>query len=579
VLSLQKLLPYYLSVEPSPTDDRVAVAVVTQDSSEVFVSVLLNEREIFRFAHFGFVTLAWSPDGRGLAFAQDATLIVREVDGALRLCPFDNRIKWLAFDRHQRLWSLSGGRLEARRAQRVVTVIDDVDVAAVDVVVTYVRRGEICTHDGEHEVVLARVPEEALVSLSTSGTHVVAVLSGPMVEDRVDIRIVRFDLASGESVTLLDRRLAFGFNAGPGIAAVVLPGGEVLAAYEDVDCTRVWSLDRNRPITPDGFEVFEVAADATGMRLAVIASDTRTALGASERQLLLGRYIDGQWQFSPSIAGVYERPRWTHTATVEVLCGNAGKWTRRRCDPDAAPISRTSWCKAASGIDYDILSLPGPRHRRAAIVLLPRLHQQFVAGAQAYFFHHLLFSIATELAADGYDVVVLHGPGAIGRGRARREPGSSYMTQLGAAAQDLVRVLRDQGCESVGVLSGSMAAIAALRLAGLESPFSAFAFVAPLFEASIPVTAPLRHRLVNDPAVVSLEVAARELARPSLIVHGARDEVAPLSQVTLVAQHPLVELCLLEDEGHIFTRPASWQRTQAAIFTFFNSTLYGPLAQ
>ena len=222
--------------------------------------------------------------------------------------------------------------------------------------------------------------------------------------------------------------------------------------------------------------------------------------------------------------------------------------------------------------DYDILRLPGPRHRRAAIVLLPRLHQQFVAGAQAYFFHHLLFSIATALAADGYDVVVLHGPGAIGRGRARREPEGSYMVQLGAAARDLVHVLRDEGCQSVGVLAGSMAAIAALRLAGLDSPFSAFAFVAPLFEASIPVTAPLRHLLVDDPAVVSLDVAACELARPVLIVHGARDEVAPFSQVALVARHALVELCLLEDEGHIFTQPASWTRTQAAIHAFFAST-------
>ena len=223
MLSPLVLLPYYLAVEPSPTDDRVAVAVVEQDADEVFVSVVLEEQEIFRFARFGFVSLAWSPNGRQLAFAQDATLILREPGGALQLCTLDDRLQWLKFDRHQRLWSLAGGRLEARCAHRVVAVIDEVEVAAVDAAVAYVRRGEIRVRDGEHERVLALVPEVAQVRLSTSGTHVVAVLGGPMVEERVDVRIVRFDLASGESVTLLDRRLAFGFNAGPGITAIALP--------------------------------------------------------------------------------------------------------------------------------------------------------------------------------------------------------------------------------------------------------------------------------------------------------------------------------------------------------------------
>jgi hypothetical protein len=171
----------------------------------------------------------------------------------------------------------------------------------------------------------------------------------------------------------------------------------------------------------------------------------------------------------------------------------------------------------------------------------------------------------------------LNGPGAIGCGRTRREPEGSYFVQLSAAVRDLARALQAEGCRSVGIMAGSMAAIAALRLAGPGSPLSACAFVAPLFEASIPVVRSLNHHLLEDPAVESFEEAARKMDIPSLVVHGARDEVAPLWQVSYLSKQvrdpTMVELCILEEEGHIFKQMLSWQRTQMAIEEFFSSHL------
>jgi pimeloyl-ACP methyl ester carboxylesterase len=209
------------------------------------------------------------------------------------------------------------------------------------------------------------------------------------------------------------------------------------------------------------------------------------------------------------------------------------------------------------------------------------LHQQFVAGAQSFFFHHLLFSIARTLAMDGYTVVVLNGPGAIGRGRVRREPSGSYFAQLQSALFDLTQSLRDEACGSVGILAGSLAAVAALRLMGRGTPLSACAFVAPLFESSIPATKPLEHHLVSDPLVDSFDEAAMQLNIPMLVIHGACDEVAPLWQVShlckQVRNQTLVELCILEEEGHIFKQTRSWQRAHATIEKFFASHLR-PLA-
>jgi fermentation-respiration switch protein FrsA (DUF1100 family) len=105
------------------------------------------------------------------------------------------------------------------------------------------------------------------------------------------------------------------------------------------------------------------------------------------------------------------------------------------------------------------------------------------------------------------------------------------------------------------------------------------AFVAPLFEASIPVTAPVRHHLLDDPLIQTLDFVAANLSTPVLAVHGARDEVAPLSQIvnfqSRVKNTALMETCIIEDEGHIFKKMRSWQLVQSKIQAFFGSHL-GP---
>src|SRR5205807_8568525 len=132
-------------------------------------------------------------------------------------------------------------------------------------------------------------------------------------------------------------------------------------------------------------------------------------------------------------------------------------------------------------------------------------------------------------------------------------------------------------CGSIGILGGSLAAVAALRLLGLGTPFSACAFVAPLFEASIPVTRPLKHHLVDDPLIESFDEAATKVNVPLLVIHGACDEVAPLWQVTHLCKRVrdarMVESCILKEEGHIFNQMRSWQQTQRAIEKFFGSHL------
>ena len=592
------VLPYFFAVEPAPADARSAFAIAkpVADGSGVGVSIVLEDQtecaEIFRFSRLGFVKIAWSPDGRHVAFSQDSTLMVRDRSGTLQLTSFAEDVRWLGFDRRQRLWCLVGRRLEVRLADGVTTAIGPVDSVAVSDVAAYCRREEaglcVYVHDGDTERRLACLTESlehATADLSMRGNYLIVVLGSTTVGVRARARIVRFDLATSKTDTVLDEHVAFGFNGGPAISAVALSTGGVLAGYETGLCTQVWSVvpgARPRPISPAGFEVFDFALDASENRLAIVASDTRSPEGASQRQLLVAEREGAEWRFAAPVRGVYDMPRWRYDGGLEVLCGDNGRWTRRiRAPREAGPVAHSAWCDnvrvSKGSIEYDVMRLPGPHHRKAGIILLPRFHQQFVAGAQSFFFHHLLFSIARRLGLLGYSVVVLSGPGAIGRGRSRRATSASYVVELRSAIDDVVQSLTAEGCRSLGIFGGSLAAVPALRLLGPGTPFSACAFVAPLLESSIPVTVPVNRYLLDDPAVEPLCEAAAKLAVPVLAVYGARDEVVPPAQIAelrnRVGNAALVEVCVLGDEGHIFKQVESWRRAQRAIETFFASHL------
>jgi alpha-beta hydrolase superfamily lysophospholipase len=592
------ILPFYFAIEPAPTDGRSAFAVATlvAEEDEAGVSVMLEDQneytEIFRFSRLGFVKITWSPCGRFLAFVQNSTLMVRSPSGTLQLYSFSEEVQWLGFDQDQRLWCLLGRRLEARLGDQIEITIDSVECAAVSGAVAYCRREDsalcIYLHDRgstRRLVCLQEFTEQANGELSLHGDYLVAVLRSAAVKGLAQVRILLFDLATGKLETLMDEGVAFGFNGGPAVQAVALKSGEVLAVFEGTTCSQIWLLAPGappKPISPAGFEVFEFTVDAHGGRLAMIASDTRSAIGVSERQLLVAQRAGAEWHFLRPVRGIYQMPRWRQDGRLEILCGDEGRWTRGIYDLNEIGTFKYSNSYEGSrvcrgNIEYDWVKLPGPQHHPAAIILLPRLHQQFVAGAQLFFFHHLLFSIARGLAADGYCVVTLNGPGGIGRGRVRREPPGSYFVELESAIQDLAQTLRDEGCHSIGILAGSLAAVPALRLIGPGTRFSACAFLAPLFEASIPVTNPIRHYLLDDPAVEPLSEATAKVTAPLLVVYGARDEVVPQGQITHLCnrapKHATIKLCVLEHEGHIFKSVRSWRKAQVEIESFFSSHL------
>jgi hypothetical protein len=586
--TLPDALPFYLALEPSPTDERIAVAVVRpgQPKGELGVSLIVADRsselEVFRFSRLAPVCVAWSPSGRRLAFAQGSTLLIRNEDGLLRLGSLSDDVQWLGFDQNEQLWQLAGGTLTVASE---LTSICGVEAVVASGLIAYGRReqGGTCLYrlDGDIGSLLACVPgDHVTVKLSMRGAYLVAALASAHWQEQIAARVVRIHLTTGHVDTMLDRTLPCGFNAGPGLDASVATTGEVYAAFEDAPWTQLWQLGcgtEPKPVTPDGFEVFDFALNPAGNAVGVIASDTRQAKGTFERQLLVGLRTAGKWCFEPPIAGVHDMARWRADGALEILCGSAG-WWRRVVYPDpgeARSHPKPFLCSVTSlsgPVELDLLRLPGSEHRRFGIILLPRLHQQFAAGAQSLFFHHQLFSIARGLGAEGYTVVTFSGPGAIGRGRRRRELSGAYLPALNAALNEIILMLRKSGCTSFGLLAGSLAAVPALRLLGPCSAFSAAAFVAPLLEASIPITTPVRNLLLDDPEFPTFDAAAANLAVPLRIVHGMQDEVAPFSQVLQLCQQAgdpsLVTLHALADEGHIFRSMNAWVDTYSELSSF-----------
>ena len=590
------LLPYFFSTEPSPVHDSSAFAIArpVPKGVEAGISIVLEEAdrctEIFKFSRLGLVKIAWSHCGQLLAFAHDSTLMVRASNGELRLGSLNANVQWLGFDRDQQLWCVNGNRLEMFERGGMQTISESVESVAASTHLSYCRREDeglriysVGKSSGKHSFFLPDMPADSRARLFSSGDYLLAVLQSAVVNRRSRVRIVRLNISTCETHTLLDEELAFGFNGGPSINAAVLETGDVFAAFETGDHTRVCALapgmDGPEPISPEGFEVFDFALNGTGTRVAIIASDINTPDGACERQLLIGRRVDGGgWQFSKPSRGVYEAPRWRFNSGLEILQGSSGRWERTILDADQDFIEgASSPFSCHSGPDYDFFDLPGPRHLNSAVILLPRFHQQFVAGGQSFFFNHLLFSVARGLADIGHCVVVLNGPGSVGRGRLRRELDGSYFCELRGAVSDLIQVLRTRGLQSFGILGGSMAAVPALRFACRGTSIAACAFVSPLFEASIPITEPWARFLRDDPNIESFEATAARAEAGLLVVRGAQDEVVPEGQILRlrngIVRQDLIELCLLQEEGHVFRRAASWYRTQDVIQNFFASRL------
>jgi hypothetical protein len=538
--------------------------------------------EVFRFSRLAPVCLVWSPSGHQLAFAQGSILLLRDTAGTLRSHMLPGAVQWLGFDHHQRLWSLAGDILS--RGPEVA--IPGVDAAIANGPIVFVQREpggtRIYSIDDDAPLLLARVAgDHATVELSSRGDFLVAVLASAARRRQVEALLLRIHIPSGRVDTLLDRTLPCGFNAGPGLDATVTRTGEVWAAFEHGDCTQVWQLLPGAlptPVTSSGLEVGDFVLDRSGDAIAVLVSDIRQTSGSFETALLLGRRTSTGWQFQPAIPGVHDMPRWRADGKMHILCGTSGRWQRATYAAGPPPTPNVLPCRVAplpGRADLDLLRLSGSEHRKFGIILLPRLHQRFLAGAQPSMFHHMLFCIARSLAADGYTVVTMSGPGAIGRGRQRRAIANSYLRAVGACIRDITCHLGNTGCHSFGLLAGSLAGVPALRLLGPQSALSAAAFVVPLFEASIPLTAPVRDILLEDPLMPSLETAAANLQVPLRVVYAANDEVAPTSQIDRLRQHVadsrLVTLHPLRNEGHIFGRMSSWTEARSAISLFFES--------
>lgn len=597
------MLPFYTGLAPSPTDGRSAFGVIrcVPDGVEPGVSVVLEDevlcQEIFRFDHLAPLRLAWNPSGDHLAFAQGTVMIVRDVEGNLHLETLPGNARWIGYDRDDRLWCLSEKTLIAWCGGRLELTIDDVEIASANRGACYVIRQSdglrVYLHDGHRGRSLPWCPdvdEAPTVRFSADGRYLLVAARAGCERDRARAQIALFDLTSEEMHLLFDGVIAVGLSGGPDVDAVPLPNGTALACYETGAFARLWALAPDAeplPISPDGCEVFDFATDPTGTQVAIIASNGEDDSGAFERQLLFGKRVRDAWQMSQPIRGVFDSPCWRGDGRVEVLCGERGRWARRiHGRHDTTEAATPTSCQVASASDgatsWDILRLKGtmPGCRKAGIIFMSRLHQQFTLGVQSFFFHHALIAIAANLANDGYSVVAVNGPGAIGRGRGRREPDQatgSYFAQMKRAIDGVQYQLREEGCLSIGVVAGSLAAVLALRMIGVDTKIAACACVAPLFEASIPPVTPWWPQLFDDPLIHRLEQAAQEVRTPLLVVHGARDESAPIEQVTRVragiGNRTPFDLLLLEDEGHIFKRIESWRRTELAITNFFSTHL------
>ena len=484
-------------------------------------------------------------------------------------------------------WAPDGTRLLAARVDSAAVglryITDPSDPAAAPRAVRYAAAG---TANAEVTLWLTGLDGSRVQARWDTGAFEYLVGAGwdahgpfALVQSR-DQRTVRFlgiDPATGEVTVLTEQRDPCWVQLIPGLPART--GSGALIAHADRSGTRHLTVD-GTAVTPAGLQLRAVLG-VDGEQVLFTASEepTETHLwayrpGAGIRRLSAG-------------PGVHSAVRGGGTLVHVATCGDrpGGRVTVLREGRPAVPVASLVE-RPVLGVHATRLVL-GPRELRAVLYLpswhrpgsrrLPVLADPYGgAGRQQVTAELDWRSLVSQwFAEQGFAVLAADGSGTPGRGPdwEREVHGDIYGPVLDdqvAAVQEAARLHPDLDLGRVGIrgwsFGGSLAAVAVLRRPDV---FHAAVAGAPVTDQRL-YNAHWREKFLGHPGefpqryeACSLVLAAPELTRPLLLIHGlADDNVYPantlrLSSALLAAGRPH-EVLLLPGAGHqAMTSPAT----------------------
>jgi hypothetical protein len=151
---------------------------------------------------------------------------------------------------------------------------------------------------------------------------------------------------------------------------------------------------------------------------------------------------------------------------------------------------------------------------------------------------------------------------------------ATISSEIAIRVRDAIGALRARGCTRVGILGGSIAGYGLLRNLDVVNGCSALMLLSPVHFMNQTTAARLgcdRGDTITD-AALELATRATRLSTPIAIVHGIQDELSPAyySSVFMSAVGDSVPKLHVpvEDEGHVFSSFASWQRVVDVFLAF-----------
>jgi hypothetical protein len=331
------------------------------------------------------------------------------------------------------------------------------------------------------------------------------------------------------------------------------------------------------PISPGNLEVRDFDYSSPTDAVALVGSPMDVG-GEAESWLAVGSLGVWRAQGFHIARGVHSRPRWGTRGTRLYWLKSRGGWSaeavsaKARDLPSLPPAPSTVRATRVAGRTLVELGSSGAT---AAILLVQGPHRQFLKGAQNLLFHQTIAVFLARLCGARCRLLVLNGRGSTGAGRRRRELTEPWP---GAVADDLlalVETLRASGVERIGAVSVSLGSVALMELLARTALNSAV-MIAPVFDRN--AVPPRWAHLVGPDFEHRMIDIAGDLQVPLLTIQGVRDEVSPVTATSrVVAAVPEETPCTyetLEEEGHIFVRPQSWQQAFDAISFFLERRLF-----
>lgn len=553
---------------------------------------------MFRSERLEPVKFCWGSDDTRCAWAQGTVYGQSGPDVSFTDTSTRHRIDGLGFDKHESLWTLSGGVLSAvgqggaphsYSARNVVAVSYKPELVAV----TRTELGlsiEVPAHSIAHPWPFSGNHDSPTVKLCPNGRRAFVSAESHGDGGTTELALSEIDLGTG-TTRLVFQGTFFRYVGSGGVSWDIASESEllVLGTTPDSDHNTLFLVKTAdgsaRPLSPPNFEVDSFAVSSTAGKVAMTGTTLEDGFPGIHSHLLCLNLNDlNQFALESVSVGTNIQPHWCEERPNLFYIHATGPFGSSVVELDTMNVLEHS-CHPCFTLSADVedgflsFNLPGDADLLTAIVYVQGPHKRLVAGPQNTMFHHALLSLCQTFAHIGVKVICFN---TAWSARIPTFAPGTHQSWNEVTERALLRItsdLRTRGIDRVALIAGSLGALPTVHVLS-RCHLSAAVLVCPVYTPRIKSLSEWSHLFSASARTAELSELAPRIKTPTLVVHGLRDEVAPSCEssqfVSYLAPDITGTYLTIPEEPHIFQTRDAWNICLQEAETFLGRYLFPP---